>query len=135
MSKPPDRSGRKARRKTGRKARQQAQRRGRWAETLSALYLRLTGHRVLARNYKTPVGEIDLIAKRAGVVSFIEVKARANIAQACDAITAKQRARIQRAAELFLIQNPSLQRCDVRFDVCLVTSRLRLRLLRDAWRP
>lgn len=127
MSKPPDH--------IKRRSKQRAQRRGRWAETLSALYLRLTGHRVLARNYKTPVGEIDLIARRAGTLSFIEVKARSNLTQACEAITTKQQGRIQRAAELFLQQNPALQIYDIRFDVCLVTGGLRLQWLRDAWRP
>jgi len=111
-----------------------AQKRGRWAESLTALYLRLTAHQVMARNYKTQVGEIDLIAQRANTLSFIEVKARAHATQAAEAISAKQRRRIQRAAEWFLMQNPALQTCDIRFDVALVTGPFRLTMIRDAWR-
>jgi len=115
-------------------SRVRAQKRGRWAESLTALYLRLTGHRVVARNYKTQVGEIDLIARRRNTLCFIEVKARANAALAAEAITARQRRRIQRTAEWFLSQHPALLSCDIRFDVALVTGPLRLTMLRDAWR-
>ncbi|HEY9078630.1 YraN family protein [Magnetovibrio sp.] len=116
-------------------AKVRAQKRGRWAEALTALVLRLSGHRILARNFKTQVGEIDVIAKRGSVLCFIEVKARADAAQAAAAIGARQRQRIQRAAELYLCQNPAFQTCDVRFDVALVTGPLHLTLVRDAWRP
>lgn len=126
MSKPPDRH---------QTAKKRAQKRGRWAETLTSLYLRLTGHRILAHNFKTPVGEIDLIAKRGKLVRFIEVKSRTNTVQALEAVSASQRGRIQRAAEAFLIHHPMLQTCDIRFDVCVVTGWLRLSMVRDAWRP
>jgi len=112
-----------------------AEKRGHWAETQTAWLLRLTGHRILARNYKTPVGEIDLIAKRGNTVSFIEVKARADSQAAAEAITPKQRRRIQRAAEMYLVHHPALQTHDIRFDVCLVSGSFRLKILRDAWRP
>jgi len=131
MSKPSDRT----KPSNAKTSKVRAQRRGRWAEGLTALYLRLTGHRVIARNYKTKVGEIDLIARRQNILSFIEVKARADADAAAEAITLRQRQRIQRASEMFLIQNPAFQTCDIRFDVALVTSRLRLTFLRDAWRP
>ncbi|OEJ64386.1 YraN family protein [Magnetovibrio blakemorei] len=110
-----------------------AQRRGRWAEHLTALVLRLSGHRILAHNFKTPVGEIDLIARRANTVSFIEVKARATKAQAAEAVSITQRRRVQRAAQQFLMHNTALQRCDVRFDVALVTGPLSVTFVRDAW--
>ena len=112
-----------------------AQKRGRWAETLVAWGLRLKGWRILARNYKTHVGELDLVAKRGSLVIFVEVKARTHAQTALDAITAKQRGRIQRAAEQFLIHHPPLQVCDIRFDVALVTGFLRFKHLSDAWRP
>jgi len=114
-------------------AKMRAQRRGRWAEHLTALVLRLTGHRILAHNFKTQVGEIDLIARRANMICFIEVKARATKAQAAEAVSLPQRRRVQRAAELFLMHNSALQACDVRFDVALVTGPLSVTILRDAW--
>jgi len=115
-------------------AKVRAQKRGRWAESLTALYLWLTGHRVMARNYKTKVGEIDLIARRKNTLSFIEVKARTDADLAAEAITPKQRRRIQRTAEWYLTQNPALQTCDIRFDVALVTGPFQLTVLKDAWR-
>lgn len=126
MSKPPDTQ-------TTRKKR--AQRHGRWAEGLTRLYLLVRGHRILATNYKTKVGEVDLIAKRGNVISFVEVKARPTKAGAAEAVTSRQQSRIQRAAEHFLNHQPQLQTCDVRFDVALVTGTFSIDLLQDAWRP
>ena len=59
-----------------RQARVRAYRSGVFAETLAALLLRLKGHRVVARRYKTPVGEIDLVALKGKRLAFIEVKRR-----------------------------------------------------------
>lgn len=59
-----------------RQARVRAYRRGLFAETVTALLLRLKGHRILARRYKTPVGEIDLVALKGRRLAFIEVKRR-----------------------------------------------------------
>ena len=126
MSKPPDHP--KSRKK-------RAQKHGRWAEGLARLYLMAHGHRILAANYKTKVGEIDLIAKRGNVISFVEVKARPTRAGAAEAVTQRQQSRIQRAAEYFLTSKPHLQTCDIRFDVALVTGTFRVEVLRDAWRP
>ncbi len=53
-----------------------AERRGRTAETIAAWWLRLHGWRILAKRARTPVGEVDLIAKRGGTVAFVEVKHR-----------------------------------------------------------
>ena len=113
----------------------QAQKLGRWAEALVAWGLRLKGWRILARNYKTQVGELDLVAKRRNTLIFVEVKARSDQKTALESITTKQRGRIQRAAEQFLIHHPPLQVYDIRFDVALVTGFLRFKHLSDAWRP
>ena len=114
---------------------QRSQKLGRWAEGLVRWYLRATGRRIVATNCKTPVGEIDIIAKRGNLLSFIEVKARGDEASAAHAISQHQQRRIERAAAYFLTQNPALQSCDVRFDVALVYGPLRLRYMADAWRP
>jgi len=117
------------------KRKTRAHKRGRWAEHLTALSLLLTGHRILARNYRTKTGEVDIIAKRGNIVIFVEVKARTDLSTAADAISIHQRRRIQRTAEHFLNQYPAFQACDIRFDACLVTGFLRIHHLRDAWRP
>ena len=62
--------------------RQRAERGGRRAETVAALWLQLKGWNVLARRVRTPVGEVDLIARRGRTVAFIEVKARATAPEA-----------------------------------------------------
>ena len=78
-----------------------------WAEHLCLWHLRLRGYRVLARRYRTPVGEIDLIARRG---------------------------RIARALEHFLKSRPDLGDAELRFDVMLVAPGRWPRHLRNAWR-
>ena len=56
-----------------------AYRHGLFAETVAALLLRLKGHRIVARRYKTPVGEIDLVALKGKRLAFIEVKRRKSL--------------------------------------------------------
>ena len=62
--------------------RRRAERGGRRAETIAAWWLRLKGWTILARRVRTPVGEVDLVARRGRVTAFIEVKARAGAAEA-----------------------------------------------------
>lgn len=90
---------------------------GRRAEALAALFLNLKGYRVLARRVKTPVGEIDLIARRGRVTAFVEVKARSFSHQEAEALMAVNRRRIVRAAQLWLGRHPDLAGQDLRFDV------------------
>ncbi len=116
-------------------ARRVAERRGRRAERLAAWRLQLAGWRIVARRYTTPVGEIDLIAQRAGVLAFVEVKARGRIEQALEAVTPRARKRIARAASSFLAQHPKFATLGVRFDVIAVTPRRWPRHFPDAWRP
>ena len=77
-----------------RQARVRAYRSGLFAETLAALLLRLKGHRVVARGYETPVGEIDLVALKGKRLAFIEVKRRRTAEDAAWTVPAKQRRRI-----------------------------------------
>jgi putative endonuclease len=107
---------------------------GRLAESLCAWHLRLRGYRVLARRFRSPVGEIDLVVRRGSIVAFIEVKARLDQDQGWLAITPRQRARVRRAAELFIARQPRLAGCAPRFDVMVVTPRHLPRHMIDAWR-
>lgn len=111
-----------------------AHRRGLGAERLCLWALRLRGYRILAQRYRTPVGEIDLIARRGRTVAAIEVKARADDARAAEAVLRKQRSRIARALEHFLQHRPDLADAALRFDVMLVAPRRWPRHLRGAWR-
>ena len=90
------------------------------AESRAAMLLIAKGYRIAARRWKTPLGEIDIVARRRRVVVFVEVKARARPDDAAEAVTERARRRIIAAAELWLAHHPRDQGCDVRFDVVLV---------------
>ena len=107
---------------------------GWWAETAAAWCLRLRGYRVLARRYRTPLGEIDLVVRRGRLLAFVEVKARPDLAQALDALGPRQRERTQRAAALFLLRYPHHADCVLRFDLVAVRPWRLPRHLVDAWR-
>ena len=109
--------------------------RGRRAETVAAWLLRLKGYRVLARDFRAKVGEVDLIARRGGILALVEVKARPSLEEAIEAIGPRQRRRIERAAEAFLQQNAGLATLNPRFDVILIVPRRWPRHVPDAWRP
>jgi putative endonuclease len=71
-------------------ARVAAFRTGLSAETRAAAYLMATGYRILAKRFRTPYGEIDIVAKRRNLVAFVEVKARATLDDAAFAVTPRQ---------------------------------------------
>jgi putative endonuclease len=108
---------------------------GRLAETLAALSLRLRGYRVIARRFRTPLGEIDLIVRRGRLLAFVEVKARADRGQALEALGPRQRERTERSAQLFLALHPRYRDHDLRFVVVAVRPWRLPHHLADAWRP
>jgi len=111
-----------------------AERRGRRSETWAALLLMAKGYRILGRRVRTHAGEIDLVARApSGVICFVEVKARETEVSAAEALSARQQARIARAAELFLAGRPGLAATGMRFDT--VTVAPWPKHIRDAWRP
>lgn len=119
----------------GRKA---AQRRGKAAEWVAALWLRLKGYGILARGLKSArgsgIGEVDLVVRRGALIAFVEVKSRPTMDQAIESITTFQRERIQRAAAAFMARRPELGHCALRFDAVLVAPWRLPRHLPDAWR-
>jgi len=116
-----------------------AEKRGHLAENLCVIRLRLTGWRILARRLKakrgTGLGEVDIIARRGNTLAFIEVKARVDRAMAAESVTARQRIRIARAAEVFLHRRPELAACNIRFDVMMLDRGFLPHHMADAWRP
>jgi putative endonuclease len=113
-----------------------AELRGRHSEFWAVLCLICKFYRVLGQRVKTKFGEIDLVALSPdGTLCFIEVKARELEGAAVEAITGRQRSRIERAAALYLSAHPALRHKAVRFDAILVTPRRWPRHLKDAWRP
>ena len=95
-------------------------RRGLHAETLAGLYLQLKAYRILARRYKTPGGEIDLVAKRGKTLAFVEVKARKTFAEAAESIHPRNQQRVVRAAQHYLAEHPEFHSHIIRFDAVLI---------------
>jgi putative endonuclease len=100
-----------------------SERRGRFAETVAALYLNLKGYRTVARRFRSPLGEIDLVMRRGGTLVFVEVKARRSLEAAILAITPAARDRLIRAAESFLARHPEAAMMGLRFDIVAVVPR------------
>lgn len=98
--------------------RRRAERAGRSAETLAGWLLRLKLYRIIATRYKTPVGEIDIVARKGTSIVFVEVKQRSGTAAARDqALASINTTRIVRCAEWFQSSHPAYRGCDFRFDV------------------
>jgi putative endonuclease len=90
------------------------------AESRAAAFLIAKGYRILFRRFRTPVGEIDIVARRRGVLIFVEVKARERLDDAAEAIGKRQQSRIIAAAEFWLAGHPQDASSAMRFDVVLV---------------
>ena len=80
------------------------------AESRAAAYLMAKGYRILAKRFRTPHGEIDLVARRRNLIAFVEVKARASLDEAAYAVTPRQRARIIDAAQGWLAAQSAWRR-------------------------
>ena len=114
--------------------RRRAELAGRLAEAACVWWLRLHGYRILARRFRVPVGEIDIVARRGPTLAMVEVKARRERHVAAEALTPRQRDRVSRAASAYLAHNPGLAELAVRFDVMLVVPWRPPRHIMDAWR-
>src|SRR5207237_6026244 len=79
--------------------RRAAEKRGRGAETLACWYLRLKGWQILARRARVPGGEVDIVARRGRMLTFVEVKARATEEEAAFALDDWRLRRVVVAAE------------------------------------
>ncbi len=93
------------------------------AESRAAAFLMAKGYRILARRFRTPYGEIDIVARRRSLVAFIEVKARASLDEAAYAVTPRQQARIIAAAQAWLMAHPEHAEFELRFDAMLIAPR------------
>ena len=113
--------------------RKQALKRGQRAEAWCAFLLRLQGYAICERNWRVPVGEVDIIARRGKVLAFIEVKSRETIEAAREAVSEKQRRRISNAAGAYLANHPECANLHVRFDVMAVAPRTWPAHIRAAW--
>ena len=90
------------------------------AETIASMLLIGKGYRILARRWRSPVGEIDIVARNRATLIFVEVKARDQLDAAAEAVLPRQRRRIADAAATWLVRRPDLAEMAMRFDVVLV---------------
>jgi putative endonuclease len=93
------------------------------AEARAAAFLMAKGYRILAKRFRTPYGEIDLVARRRNLVAFVEVKARATLDDAAYAVTPRQQRRIIDAAQAWLMAHPEHAEFELRFDAMLIAPR------------
>lgn len=95
---------------------------GRWGEALAARYLEQRGLRIVQRNLRTPVGEIDILARAGKVLVFVEVKTRRSLAFGTpqEAVGPAKQRQILRAAQWHLVSVPP--GTAVRFDVVAITA-------------
>lgn len=115
-------------------SRRAAERRGRAAEFVVARWYRQRGFAVLAQRLRTAAGELDLVVADAASLVFVEVKARAGLTVAVEAVTPRQQRRIAAAAAIALAENPDWARGGTRFDVMLVVGGAVV-AIPDAFRP
>jgi putative endonuclease len=93
------------------------------AEGRAAAYLMAKGYRILAKRYRTPHGEIDIVARRRNLIAFVEVKTRASLDDAAYAVTPRQQQRIIDAASGWLAAHPEHAEFELRFDAMLIAPR------------
>lgn len=90
---------------------------GQWGEAIVAADLRKRGWTILAAGFRCRMGEIDIVASKGAYLAFVEVKLRKNadFAQAAAFVDKRKQEKLRRAAEFYLIQNPT--KLQPRFDV------------------
>lgn len=102
--------------------RQRAYWMGQMAEFYVAGYLRLKGYRILARQYRKPVGEIDIIARKKNTLIAVEVKFRKDDIPLESLVSSKQRRRIGRCLEAYRQENVKYQNHDMQCDLIKLTN-------------
>jgi len=111
-----------------------ARRSGRRGEVWAAVVLMLKGYRILGFRLKTPAAEIDLLAIRGRTLAVVEVKRRADLLAALEAVSFDQRERLRRAGAAIAGQRPALMGAAVRLDLmALAPGRLPMHIP-DAWK-
>lgn len=106
--------------------------RGLYAEIYALIFLFFKGYEILAWRYKTSLGEIDIIAAKRGQLICVEVKNRALMGSALEAVTPQMRSRIARCARHFIARQKRFSAVSIRFDLIAVSG-FKLMHLDNAW--
>ena len=112
-----------------------AYRKGQEAERDAADMLSRRGYEILSRRFRSPAGEIDLVASKGAHLAFVEVKARRHRDDAAWSVTPRQQRRIADAAGYWLQSFPQYQDRDMSFDAVLIAPRQSAEYISDAFRP
>jgi putative endonuclease len=116
---------------------------GRWGEEQAARFLERRGWSILARNYRFGRREVDLVARKGGLLSFVEVKTRSGVGFGApqESITGLKRREIEAVAAHF-VHRHDLHSLTVRFDAVAIVAEghvggapARIEHVEDAWRP
>ncbi|WP_374469363.1 YraN family protein [Phenylobacterium sp.] len=107
---------------------------GRRSEVVAAVWLMLKGYRILGFRLRTRIAEIDLLALRGRTLAVVEVKRRANLADALETVTLDQRDRLRRAGALVAAGRPALKDATVRLDLVALAPRRLPVHIPDAWK-
>lgn len=107
-------------------------RKGWWAEVMVAVILRCQGYKILARRFRCPVGEIDLIVSYGSWLIAVEVKKRPSLKLAMESLSMRQQKRICRALQWYQSRSKGLFK-NYRFDLVVIYQGFRWRHLKNAW--
>jgi putative endonuclease len=110
---------------------------GRLGEDLASRRLRSLGYEILERNYRCPLGEIDLVARDGDVLVFVEIKTRKNrpLGEAKEAVNRRKQGQLSRVALAYL-KSKKLWDAKARFDVVAVgvgEGKEKIEIIRDAF--
>ena len=96
---------------------------GNKGEDIAADFLKKKGYKIIQRNYKTPLGEADIVAKDKNIIVFVEVKARSSnvFGQPFEAVNHRQQEKLKKIALYYLKHNKI--ELPVRFDIVSIISR------------
>ena len=105
---------------------------GLFAEGVCCFYLKCLFYKILERRCKTPLGEIDIIAKKGKKIIFIEVKARKSKDEQ-EVLTSKQKYRIINASNYYISKKSEFQGLNLRFDLIIFNNALAFKHIKNAW--
>lgn len=103
---------------------------GIWGERYVALWLRLKGWQVIERNYQSPLGEIDIIAKKGNILCAFEVKLRKNTG--LDPVSYQQKQRIKRSFDTYIAKQPQKFN-EYRIDLIIYRPLFHVKHIPNAW--
>jgi len=106
---------------------------GRRAELIAALWLMAKGYRILALRLRTPIAEIDVVARRGRVLAAVEVKTRTTLEASLAAVGADQRQRLRSALQSVAARRPGLKDAVLRLDLMALAPGRFPRHIPDAW--